>query len=426
MVRTWAQKFTQVGLVLIGAGPPCQGVSGLNAARKGALRDERSCLFSHVARIQALVHRFFPWAQVQALMESVASMDQADEQVMSISFGSDPWHIDAAGVSLSHRPRLYWLDWEITPSPSVKFEQLGSGRHCVRLSATLNSADYLEPGWRQCEEGHFPTFTTSRPRDKAGYKPAGISQCTAEERERWAQDQFRFPPYQYQNKYCLVNKRGVKRLPSICEREVMMGMPKDYTLNCLPKGDQGSQTHLDTRLSLVGNSWNVTVVAWLMAQLGARLGLHAPYSVQDIVERTAPGCSKDLQTYLQRPAMSKTQGKADQSKALNLVRRMLTLVSMKGEDISLQASSDDMARYHRLRASIPARLWAWKAVASWAWTGKGEHINSLEMRAALLYSFFHSLLVPKAYAKGKQHKEHHSDGIDPSDLARLAACGAGG
>ncbi|CAL1130369.1 unnamed protein product [Cladocopium goreaui] len=44
---------------------------------------------------------------------------------------------------------------------------------------------------------------------------------------------------------------------------------------------------------------------------------------------------------------------------------------------------------------------------------------------ALIYSFFHSLLVPKAYAKGK-HQEHHSDGIDPSDLARLAACGAGG
>ena len=35
MVRSWAGKFSQVGLVVLGAGPPCQGVSGLNASRKG-------------------------------------------------------------------------------------------------------------------------------------------------------------------------------------------------------------------------------------------------------------------------------------------------------------------------------------------------------------------------------------------------------
>ena len=42
MVKEWSQLFTQVSLVVVGAGPPCQGVSGLNAARKGALRDSRS------------------------------------------------------------------------------------------------------------------------------------------------------------------------------------------------------------------------------------------------------------------------------------------------------------------------------------------------------------------------------------------------
>ena len=44
---------------------------------------------------------------------------------------------------------------------------------------------------------------------------------------------------------------------------------------------------------------------------------------------------------------------------------------------------------------------------------------------SFIYSFFHSLVVPGAYAKGKA-QEHQADGIDPSDLARLAACGAGG
>ena len=54
MVKSWACKFSQVSLVLTGAGPPCQGVSGLNADRRGALKDHRSGLFPHVDRITKL------------------------------------------------------------------------------------------------------------------------------------------------------------------------------------------------------------------------------------------------------------------------------------------------------------------------------------------------------------------------------------
>ena len=39
MVMGWSLQFSGVGLVLVGSGPPCQGVSGLNADRRGALRD---------------------------------------------------------------------------------------------------------------------------------------------------------------------------------------------------------------------------------------------------------------------------------------------------------------------------------------------------------------------------------------------------
>jgi site-specific DNA-cytosine methylase len=100
MVRQWSQKYSQVSLVVVGAGLLCQGVSGLNSSRQGALRDERSSLFSHVSRIRELVRQAFPWAQVQGLMENVASMDDADEKVMSASFGCSPWYIEASGVLL--------------------------------------------------------------------------------------------------------------------------------------------------------------------------------------------------------------------------------------------------------------------------------------------------------------------------------------
>lgn len=74
VVVEWRLKFSQCSLVLLGAGPPCQGVSGLNSDRRGALRDARSCLFVHVSRIRALLRTAFPWAAVHTLMESVASI----------------------------------------------------------------------------------------------------------------------------------------------------------------------------------------------------------------------------------------------------------------------------------------------------------------------------------------------------------------
>ena len=382
MVKTWSQTFSQVSVVLLGGGPPCQGVSGLNASRKGALKDHRSCLFVHIARVRQLVRELFPWAQVRSLMESVASMDMSDQNVMSHSFEGEPVYIDAAGVCPAHRPRLYWVDWELLEGESLSKGVTPVGRQSVSFTCEIDVSNYLEPGWKPVGEGKFPTFTTSRPRPEPGYKPAGIKQCSLAELRRWKSDQHRFPPYQYQDVFCVQNKQGEKRLLSITERETMMGFPKDYTRNCMPKQQQGSAAHTDCRLTLIGNSWNVTVIAWLLYSLGLLLGLNQQMGVEEIVQRTAPGCSRNLQTFLQRPHMRQIRRKLS-GNAKMLVNKLLTLVSMKGEDISLQHASEDLVKYHRLRASIPAKLWAWKTVASWAWKGAPEHINALEMRAVL-------------------------------------------
>ena len=380
MVKDWSTKFTQVSLVVIGAGPPCQGVSGLNAARKGALKDERSCLFVHVPRIRDLVKQFFPWAQVRTLMESVASMSPEDEGVMSEAIDETPWYIDAAGVSAAHRPRLYWVEWELA---AAIFGYTPAGRKSITFHEEIDASQFLEPGWAPVSDRKFPTFTTSRPRSTPGYKPAGIKHCSADEIANWKADEHRFPPYQYQRSFMVTNKKGATRIPSITEREVMMGFPKGYTMACLPKRDQGSQRHLDTRRTLIGNSWNVTVITWLLSQLGSTLGLNPPLTVGEVVTRTSPGCSHSMQTFLHRLPMKLQRKKRASPKDLALVKKLLTMVSIKGEDILLQHASEDLVKYHRLRASIPAKLWQWKTAASWAWTGNKEHINVLELRAVL-------------------------------------------
>ena len=98
VVASWACQHSNVGVVLVGGGPPCQGVSGLNSERKGALKDARSALFPHVRRVYVMCKKHFPRAQVHYLMESVWSMDDKDRALMSESIGTCPWVIDSFGV----------------------------------------------------------------------------------------------------------------------------------------------------------------------------------------------------------------------------------------------------------------------------------------------------------------------------------------
>ena len=158
--------------------------SGLNADRKGALRDERSRLFVHVPRITALVRQCFPWCQVHCLMESVASMDQVDRDTMSVAFGTQPWKCDAGSVSWCSRPRLYWITWDMQEIPGVSLD-VTSHPPEIHLHASQDLEQVCQEGWMKTDcTRPFPTFTTARPRASPGRKPAGIGQCTLEEIRR--------------------------------------------------------------------------------------------------------------------------------------------------------------------------------------------------------------------------------------------------
>ncbi|CAK9006432.1 Voltage-dependent calcium channel type D subunit alpha-1 (DmCa1D) [Durusdinium trenchii] len=118
----------------------------------------------------------------------------------------------------------------------------------------------------------------------------------------------------------------------------------------MSKQFHGQPQHDDERKSLIGNSWNVTVVTWLLAQLGYQLGLCPLLTPQQAVQATAPGRSVTLGGLLQRQSMRKLP-KGPVKGEYDLVSKLLNLVSLKGEDIMVQASTEETLRYHRLRAS---------------------------------------------------------------------------
>ena len=81
--------------------------------------------------------------------------------------------------------------------------------------------------------------------------------------------------------------------------------------------------------------------------------------------------------------MQSSPNSIDNEASLQLARKLASFVSIKGEDILLQAPSEGNIRFHRLRASVPAALWRWKVVTGWAWRHGNAHINELELRAVL-------------------------------------------
>eukprot|EP00438_Fugacium_kawagutii_P002234 Skav227450 [mRNA] locus=scaffold2491:114911:120840:+ [translate_table: standard] len=187
VVLQWATKFCNVGLIILGAGPPCQGVSNLNFDKKGALKDARSVLFKEVPRVAQLLRELFPWAQVHELIENVASMSYEDCDHMCSAFGHQPWYTDSSGVSLCRRPRVYWVTWELLENEGVNIVLGSDGRLPlsgeVTLTADVAAKAYLEAGWDLPEGRRLPTFTTSRPSPVPLRRPAGLKSVPARTKE---------------------------------------------------------------------------------------------------------------------------------------------------------------------------------------------------------------------------------------------------
>ena len=161
-----------------------------------------------------------------------------------------------------------------------------------------------------------------------------------------------------------------------------MGFPVGYTKPCRGKQQQKGVAYLDARHRLIGNSWQVGVVVYLLSCLFSPLGFCEPLVAQQLVHLLTPGNVANLATLLLRPPLGKlTKTVSDHS--ASLVRRVLGLASVKGEDLLLQCGSEQQVKFHRLRHSIPAQLWSWRELAGWTWSSQKEHINVLEMRAIL-------------------------------------------
>ena len=165
------------------------------------------------------------------------------------------------------------------------------------------------------------------------------------------------------------------RRPSAEEKEVLMGYPRGYTEAAVAQSElKSAPVHADrVRSSLLGNSFHVDVVAWLLGHLAVQLGyLSSVPSVEEL------RCAQGRHGGHQGDSAAISRGFCPQQA---LLLEHLRGTSSKGSDVRM-ATGTLFNPSGFPRKAVDPDLWRWQCVVKFSWREEA-HINELEMRAYL-------------------------------------------
>ncbi|CAK0855058.1 unnamed protein product [Prorocentrum cordatum] len=250
----------RVSRVLVVGGFPCQVFAGLNVARQG-LDDPRAGLVDHMVRIVDGLRAAMPEASIDFLGENVASMPECDVLRLNQLFGRIPLEIEAEPVVVRAKTQDVRRACKValkTQRPPLE-EWLPPGAVCPGPAAG----------------GPLPTFARWTPRSQPRPRPAGIGECSAAELARWEAAGFASPPYQFRDKWCIHQADGRVEPPDATIREKLMGFPEGHTVPRMTSSQAKAEPakYEALRRSLVGNSFQCEVVAWIISHWAVGAGL---------------------------------------------------------------------------------------------------------------------------------------------------------
>ena len=430
MCREWATRAAGCSLVIVGAGPPCQGVSTLNAHRLGAINDPRGSLHSLVHPIMDMVRQHFTWCPVHFLEESVLNMDLHDRRVYTDAAKVLPNRICASGVS----PCRLCISWRNPFSTWIFMTDvftLTLPRCCPTGSVLQGSLLAAASGFTGLI-GHLRLMSlalfTRLLIPAMRVMPKSISTLENVLWESSSRAGASILPLPYYPLSRLLSRvplpgqtlQGSPSVPKKCDHvgrliasgfrlttntkmNICFGMrvwlpgllmclngsgASDFrvtilsTVNCFPKNEIKSSPlkHEDTRLTLFGNAWSIPVIGWLLLQLLRPLGLCVTQNLDELLNllfRDSPILSDSLLYWRSFTAPGKV---CDPDLEQTLTRKLLTLLSTRGEDILIHVSGTSRG-HQKFRNTVPFSLWHWRTICGWSWARQAEHINRLELRA---------------------------------------------
>ena len=214
--------------------------------------------------------------------------------------------------------------------------------------------------------------------------PAGLSKTSEPAKERWRADEYRFPPYQYSDRYLLVHPVQPPRLLDSTERELLLGLGAGHTASCRPASTAKTNwtSYEDCRKTLCGDSFAISSFAIMGSAMCAQ---YAPrMRPSQIIGRLglAPGASAHPAVpvplsrwlaYDEYPQHELPPG--------DLVRHLGLQVNHTGSDVRI-LTGEPMSK-KGAHGSLRAWWWQWKHLFKAKWVSP-NHINYLEMKMILL------------------------------------------
>lgn len=395
-LRDLLSRYLGIVEIHLWAGFPCTDLSSVKWGRKG-IEGPASGLIYEVLRIRNLSREEMgPHIQLKEVIENVASMDRNQREKINALLGYRPYFLDCADSVPMHRPRLCWTSESFDDhlSSDIYIEPQEHWKRVYAEAPYPQLHQWLEPGvrWEGGEQGHIlPTCLKSIPRTQPPPHPAGISRCSSSTLLRYEADNFRYPPYQYGERFVFFTSWGTWRLVSCEEKELLLGYGWDHTSICYSASDiKSTPSHYwDERNSLLGDSFSVfSFVIPAMALCRAFMN-RTPYS--HIANRMgfalgstgSPRLSAPLARFLQYGFQLHLIPRTVQE----LNRLLLTRVNHTGSDIRISTGEILNPKAHP-RQGVQADWWQWKSSFQLKWNRK-EHINALELRSIFLAIRYH-------------------------------------
>ena len=230
LVREWAHKYVAIEEIHLWGGFPCNDLSSAKSERRN-LEGPSSSLFWELPRILGLLRSEFQGrVSIKFVFENVASMDYEAAQTISRVLKTQPYAVDCRDAVPMSRPRYAWCSEVVEGTmDGLEFQQCLYWRQLRAEAAYPATKDWIEPGreWKGEDSGAvFPTCMKAIVRTRPPPSPAGLAKTDKATRERWASDDFRYPPYQYKKEFLITNpqRNGSWRLLSAAERELLFGL----------------------------------------------------------------------------------------------------------------------------------------------------------------------------------------------------------
>jgi len=384
-IEQWRYLYPGIEEIHVWGGWPCVDLSKVKFGRLN-LEGEQSGLFWEMVRIIKLIRQVYGFSfPLLFAAENVASMDESAEAEVTATLGVKPWRLDSSDSVPIHRPRFCWTNAGFHEMAGVEIVEKPRWFEVSLLHEYPLLEQWLGDNaeWPGFWEGAIlPTCMKSIRRIRPPPKPAGLNRVSREGKLRWEADEFRFPPYQYDERFLIwVGEKW--RLITAEERELLHGLGFGHTEVCLNAGEikRDPQNYEDLRKTLIGDSFNCFSFCYVAAMLCHKLVSVSSY--HQLWNRTgmAPGfaCPIHVMVPLQRRLSYGNPSGVNGVDSLH--RALLRRVNHTGSDVRVTTGALVNPKAYPRQSSCAA-WWKWSKVFAYRWS-RPDHINSLEFRSVI-------------------------------------------